>query len=105
MLKEREIRDQLAGYLAGLVPLQQFSSWVYDVTWDMEAGTDPRTREFAYAVFGRLAEHSSTGYSEAILRAELEKLAGNITLVQDRPAVQSESHVQILSTEKISVAL
>ena len=105
MLKEREIRDQLVSYLTGLIPLQQFASWVYDVTWDMDAATDPRTQEFAYAVLGRLAEQSTAEYGEAILRTELRRLASNIIVMQDRPAVQGESHVQILSTSKVPVAL
>jgi hypothetical protein len=105
MLKEREIRDQLVGYLTGLIPLQQLASWVYDVTWDMDAATDLRTQEFAYAVLGRLAEHSSAGYPEASLKTELRQLASNIIVMQDRPAVQGRSHVQVLSTSKVPVAL
>jgi hypothetical protein len=75
MLKEREIRDQLAGYLARQISLHDFSSWLHSVTWDMEAATDLRTQALVYEVLGRLGEHSSVGSSEDVLRADLEEFA------------------------------
>jgi hypothetical protein len=79
MLKEREIRDQLASYLASQITLADLSSWIYSVTWDLEAGTDPNARDLAYKILGRLAEHSSAGFSEDDLRASLLPIANNIT--------------------------
>lgn len=103
MLKENEIRDQLAGYLAGHIPLRELSSWLYEATWDMDADTDPSTQAFAYAVLARLAEHSSAGFSEAELRTGLSKLATNI-IIQEHPKIRMGSKARILAQQTIPIA-
>jgi hypothetical protein len=96
MLKEREIRDQLAAYLEGAVPLREFSGWLYRETWDM-AGSDPGARAFAYEVLGRVAERSTAGFGEQELREELRRLAEHaVTRVTLAPL--SEPPIRATST-------
>jgi hypothetical protein len=105
MLKEREIRDQVAGYLAGYIPLQDLSSWIYSVTWDMDAD-NPRTRALAYAVLGQLAEYSSAGLSEQDLWDALDSLSRIIVtqLGEDHP-VQMASSAQLFENRLPLVSL
>jgi hypothetical protein len=100
MLKEREIRDQVAGYLAGYIPLQDLSSWIYSVTWDMDADS-PRTRAFAYAVLGQLAEYSSAGLSEQDLRDALDSLSRIIVTQLGEHPVQMASSAQLLLEDRV----
>jgi hypothetical protein len=75
MLKDGEILDQIEAYLGGHMSLNGFAAWVYETTWDMASETGPRAQAFAYAVLGKVAEHSTAGGPETALRAELEKIA------------------------------
>ena len=75
MLKENEILDQVEAYVAGQIPLRHLSGWLYEATWDMAPDTHPRAQAFTYAVLGKLAEQSSAGFSEAVLRQELQRVA------------------------------
>ncbi len=103
MLKEREIRDRLASYLAGALPLRDFSAWLYGESLDME-GSSPRAQALVYAILGRLAERSSAGFSESKLRAWLLPLADSFTLVEEQPEVRTESSSEVLLPREVPVA-
>ncbi len=94
MLKEREIRDQLASYLADEISLAHLSAWVYGVALDMEPDS-PRTRKLAYSVLGRVAEQSTAGSGEDILRDELREIA-RIILSEETDPVRRESSSRVL---------
>jgi hypothetical protein len=96
MLKEREIRDQVAGYLARQIDLGALSSWLYGAAWDMGSDVHPATRALAHAVLSRLDEYSSSGFSEDVLRGELDSLAKIIVQMEVENQVQAESSAQML---------
>jgi hypothetical protein len=94
----------VAGYLAGYIPLQDLSSWIYGVTWDMNVD-NPRTRSLACAVLGQLAEYSSAGLSEQDLRDELDSLSRIIVTRLSEDPVQMASTAQLFEDRLPPVSL
>ena len=71
MIAESEIRDWLARYLAGEIPLEDFEDWFVRRSWNMQEGSPEAAQKLASAIELRLAEHSSGHLTEEKLRGEL----------------------------------
>jgi hypothetical protein len=100
MLKEREVRDRLSAYLDGAMPLREFSAWLYGESWHIEERSEPAARALVYEILGRVAERSTSGFSEEVLRESLLPLASNVILIQESPLdprFGSSSDVVVLS--------
>jgi len=91
MIAESEIREQLARFLAGEIPLDEFEDWFVQRSWDAHLDSEQSAQKLAYAVELRLAEHSSGHLSEQELRQEL------------RPFVQQYSVSVSLSAQPVAI--
>ncbi len=69
-----EIRDRLARYLNGDIPLHDFEDWFVPVSWDIEQIHNSEANELAGEIELRLAEFSNGDWTEAELRSKLEPL-------------------------------
>ena len=74
MVNETEIRGQLARYLVGEIPLDQFEEWLVQGSWDAHLDSEGSAQELAYNVELKLAEFSSGHLSEEELRRGLRPL-------------------------------
>ncbi len=71
MIRDFEIRDHLASFLAGTVSQDAFEDWLVQHSWNMHLDSDESAQNLASAIELRLAEYSSGHLDEAALRNEL----------------------------------
>jgi hypothetical protein len=80
MITESQIRQWLARYLSGEIPLEVFEDWLAQQSWNMHKDSDQRAQELASAIELRLAEHSSGHLDHRALREELLPFVTNYTV-------------------------
>lgn len=73
-LLERQIRQQLAHYIAGEQSLETFTEWFFPATWNVHLRNDRAAEDLAYEIGLRLAEFSSGDWTEDELKALLRPL-------------------------------
>ncbi len=71
MLRDIEIREQLANFLSGSLSLEQFEDWLVQNSWNMHKDADDVAQHLASEIELRLSEHSSGHLSDSALRNEL----------------------------------
>lgn len=71
---ERQIREQLARYIAGEQSLETFAEWFFPATWNVHLRDDRAAADFAYEIGLRLAEFSNGDWTEDELKALLRPL-------------------------------
>lgn len=79
-LVDREIREQLARYLAGEIPLQQLEEWLVRRSWDLHRIANERTHELVAELELLLAEFSNGDWTEEELRRMLAPLVESYTV-------------------------
>jgi len=77
MVSASEIRQKLAGFLAGEIDLDTFEDWIVRNTWDVHQWGDEDARNLSYAIELRLSEHSSGHLPESELKRELRPFVTN----------------------------
>lgn len=68
------IREQLARYLAGKIPLSGFQDWFIPQAWNIEGRADPLVVDLVHRIELRLAEYSSGHRIEDELKRALQPL-------------------------------
>lgn len=74
MISDRDIREQLLGYLQGKLDLDAFEDWIAQNTWNVHQWGAKDTQQIAYVIEAALAEHSGGHISEVALRKNLMPL-------------------------------
>jgi hypothetical protein len=74
LMSIKEIREQLAKYLANEISIDTFEDWVAQNTWNIHQSGDEAAQRIAYAIESRLAEYSGGFVTEPILRNALAPL-------------------------------
>jgi hypothetical protein len=75
MIKENEIRAELAKHLAGNQSLDSFEDWLVQQSWNMHRDSDRPAQSLASKIELLLAEYSSGHIDEDALYQELRPLA------------------------------
>jgi hypothetical protein len=70
----KEIREELAKYLANEIPLDTFEDWIAQNTWNIHQTGDDAAQRIAYAIDSRLAEYSGGSVDEPSLKEQLAPL-------------------------------
>lgn len=92
-----EIREWLARYLAGEIPLRAFQEWFVPVVWNVEQSGDRAAEELAHETELRLAEFSNGDWTEQELRRKLLPLVECYTVNMASKMSISSSSVVITS--------
>lgn len=66
------IREQVAKYLAGQIPLSAFQDWFIPKAWNIDKGGDPLVADLVHGIELRLAEYSSEHWTEDELKRRLQ---------------------------------
>ena len=73
---DAEIRDRVGQYLAGEQSLHEFLEWFIPVSADIDQSDDRRAEDLAGEILLRWAEFTNGDWTEAELKAQLERLVG-----------------------------
>lgn len=71
MINESEIRERLAGYLAGDLSRPDFEDWLVQSSWNMHLDSSQSAQDLVSEIELRLFEYSSGHLSEEQLRTDL----------------------------------
>jgi len=74
MIREVEVRQQLAALLSGELDLETFEDWLVQRSWNMHLDSSSGAQDLVSAVELALAEHSSDHLSEEGLHDKLLSL-------------------------------
>jgi hypothetical protein len=104
---EREIRDQLVGYLAGDVSPADLEAWLLAETWDLDEASEPYAAELAYSALLAISEHGHEHLSRPELRRRVLSLAvqGHLgTPAQSVTASSSSTHQARWALSRLAAA-
>ena len=103
MISDRDIREQLLAYLQDDLDLDAFVDWIAQNTWNVHQWGDPDTKELAYAIETRLAEHSGGHISEQDLQNNLLPLVQRYAVSIDYDSgVQTSSSYLLTETQVVT---
>lgn len=71
---DRELRNRLQDYLAGVLTLDQLKDWLASVTWHIDKESNDPVAKGVYEVHFVLADQSSGLTTEDEMRQELSRL-------------------------------
>ncbi len=80
MISDQDIREKLLAYLSGHLTLDTFEDWIVQNTWNVHQWGSRATRDLAYSIEAKLAEHSGDQISEEVLRKKLAPLTQELQI-------------------------
>ena len=72
---ERQIREQVAEYIAGELSLAQLKDWIMPVLWETDRDADPTAYALAAEINARLIEYSNGDWLDSEVRDLLDPLS------------------------------
>ncbi len=71
MISFKEIRDELASYLARDISFAQFEDWLIDHSWDMHKDSPEEVQELVHEINASIYEYLDQYIDEDVLKARL----------------------------------
>jgi len=81
MITEAQIREQLIGYLARRITLNEFEDWLVQQSWNMHLDSDDAAQYLVGMLELRLAEYSDDHLTDEGLERELKGLISTSTVI------------------------
>lgn len=83
MISASQIRNELAFYLAGVIPLDEFEDWFVLKTWDVSNSGSKAAEVLTFEIEAMLSDYSSEYFSEMRLKEKLQDALQSETKVAE----------------------
>jgi len=83
MISASQIRNELAFYLAGVIPLQEFEDWFVLKTWNVSNSGSKASEVLTFEIEALLSDYSSEYFSEKRLKEKLQDVLQSGTKVAE----------------------
>ena len=80
MIRENDIREQLANYLRGELSLSALNEWILVSSWNMHKDSRNEARRLVAKVLAEIHEYGEGNLNEAALKGEIREMIGYTVL-------------------------